>query len=779
MPGGDEAAGAVLVLAPRGRDAELAAATLKKTGIAARVYKNLAELAHGLGDSTNAVLIAEEGLVPSELLLLLDVLGQQPTWSDIPVIILTAPGGGDRASLQALEIFGPGANVTLLERPLRAVTLVAGVKVALRARRRQREVRDLLQQRESVLSSISDAFSALDRDWRYTYVNDRVAELAGLAKDEMVGRVIWDIFPEVVGTEFYDRCHRARENQQPEHFEIFYEPWQRWLDTRIYPTKEGIVIFRADITERREQETLFRENQRRLQELEQRSRVAVEAANVGTFDFYPTTGELLWSDRCNALFGLPPDWKVDYQTYLNGVHPDDRHIIHETVRDVLNPESGGRYDIEYRTIGIQDGKERWISEKGRAVLDSSGHATRFIGTLIDITPSKTAEMALQRAKKDAEEANRAKDQFLAMLSHELRTPLTPVLMTIAALRREPEVGESLQRDLEMLQRNVELEALLIDDLLDLTRITHGKFELHQDAVDVHASIEHALSISSADVAGKNLHVTRDLEAVEHHCWADAARLQQVFWNLIKNAVKFTPADGRIEIRTRNDAAHGIIIEVADNGIGIEPELQPRIFEAFEQGGRGVTTQYGGLGLGLAISKRVIDLHQGTITVHSKGRGQGATFQVRLNAMETSLLEGPAYLLDFEAGAVGPAEILLVEDHEDTARVMRRILETAGYAVAHASSVGAALELADQRKFDLVVSDVGLPDGTGLDLMRQLYHTQGLSGIALSGFGTDEDLAASKAAGFAEHLTKPVDWERLRDAIAQIIRSKKPSRPNES
>jgi CheY-like chemotaxis protein len=331
----------------------------------------------------------------------------------------------------------------------------------------------------------------------------------------------------------------------------------------------------------------------------------------------------------------------------------------------------------------------------------------------------------------------------------------------------------------MLQRNVELEALLIDDLLDLTRITHGKFELHHDAVDVHASIEHALSISSADVAGKNLHVTSELEAVEHHCWADAARLQQVFWNLIKNAVKFTPPNGRIEIRTRNDAAHGIIIEVADNGIGIEPELQPRIFEAFEQGGRGVTTQYGGLGLGLAISKRVIDLHEGTITVHSNGRGQGATFQVRLNAMETSLLEGPAYLLDFEAGASGPAEILLVEDHEDTARVMRRVLETAGYAVAHASSVGAALELADQRKFDLVVSDVGLPDGTGLDLMRQLYHTQGLSGIALSGFGTDEDLAASKAAGFAEHLTKPVDWERLRDAIAQIIRSNKPSRPNES
>jgi len=889
---------AVLLLAPRGKDAEHAAAALSAAEIETVVCLNLIELAQSFDDLTNAIIIAEEALIPSDLLIFLDVLGQQPPWSDIPVIILTAPGGGDHVSVQALEIFGPAANVTLLERPLRSVTLVAAAKVALRARRRQREVRDLLQQRDAILSSISDAFSALDQDWRYTYANAKVAELAGRPVSEIVGRVIWEIFPEAVETEFYKRCHQARETQQAQHFESFYEPWQRWLDTRIYPTQEGLVVFRGDVTERKNQAELLRESERRLHLVQEQSRLAVEAADVGIFDFYPPTGELRWSNRCNELFGLPPESEVDYNVYLSGIHPDDRHIIHETVEGVTRPGSNGRYDIEYRTIGIKDGKERWLSEKGRAVFDASGKVIRFIGALLDITERKhseagirareaqlrfvtdhaasvliahcdreerclfvnvpyamrfgesrenligrslretigeaayaiiaphiaetlkgkrvdfeaeipyatgtrwmaatyvpevesdgqvqsfvaviqditdrkIAELILERAKREAEDANRAKDQFLAMLSHELRTPLTPVLMTIAALRRDPKVNESLRHDLEVLQRNVELEALLIDDLLDLTRFTHGKFELHHEAVDIHAAIDHALSISAPDLTKKNLSVVRQLDAKEHHCWADAARLQQVFWNLIKNAVKFTPHGGRVEIRTQNDADHFIVIDIMDTGIGIDPALQPRIFDAFEQGGRSMTSKFGGLGLGLAIAKRVIDLHHGSITVRSLGRNQGATFTIKFKAMQTSMLDGPAYLLDFDAVAAGPADILLVEDHEDTARVMQRILAAAGYVVAHAPRLADARNLAKDRKFDLVISDLGLPDGTGLELMRELHQAYGLRGIALSGYGTEEDVAASKAAGFAEHLTKPIDWDRLRDAITRLMVTTKP------
>jgi PAS domain S-box-containing protein len=760
--------GAVLVLSPTGKDGELAAAALASAEISARVCADLLQLTSFLSDGISALLIAEEALVVEQLPLLLERLRQQPPWSDIPVIILTAPGGGDRASVQALETFGPAANVTLLERPLRAVTLIAAVKVALRARSRQLQVRDLIAERETILASISDAFSALDRNFRYIYVNDKVAELAGMPKEKLIGRVIWDIFPEAKDTEFFERCHRAMETRQPDHLELYYKPWGRWLETRIYPARDGIVIFRADISERKAQEDKIRESERKLQELEERVRLAVEAADVGTFDFYPPTGELQWSNRCNEIFGLPRGAKVSYATYVNGVHPEDRHIIQETVESVLKPGSSGRYEIEYRVVGREDGRERWVSEKGRAIFDSSGHAVRFIGTILDVTAAKTAAIALEKAKQQAEDANRAKDQFLAMLSHELRTPLTPVLMTITQLRRDPNLSDEILRDLEMLQRNVELEALLIDDLLDLTRIAHGKLELHSDAVNVHTCIEHALAITGADLTAKKLTVIRRLDAPEHHCWADAARLQQVFWNLINNAVKFTPAEGTLEVSTRNEPGHQIVVEVKDSGIGIDPAVQPRIFDAFEQGGPLVTSRFGGLGLGLAVCKRIVDLHQGSISVRSAGPNKGATFTVALRAMETSLLDGPVYYVQDLSARNARASVLLVEDHADTARVLTRLLERNGYEIAHANSISGAEELAGQRHFDVLISDLGLPDGSGLDLMRRLRQRHSLTGIALSGYGMDEDRAASRAAGFAEHFTKPVDSERLLNAVSRLL-----------
>lgn len=759
--------GVVLVVAPTGKDAALAESVLLAAGIPARSFRRLTEAAAVIDDKTAALVIAEEALVVSEVAVLREKLEQQPPWSDIPVIILTSSAGGDQASLRALDIFGARINLTLLERPLRTITLVSSLRVALRARQRQHEVRDLLEERETVLASISDAFSYLDRDWRYVYVNDRVAELAGLPREKILGQNIWEIFPEAVDSEFYRLAHIAMDERRPTQGEFFHAPWGRWLDTRIYPAKNGIVVFRADVSARKEQERLAREREAKLRESQERLRLATEAADIGTFDFYPGTGELEFSDRSRELFGIPPDMKVTYETYLTGVHPDDRHIVHDTVARVRQPGSTGRFDIEYRTIGIADGKERWVAERGRAVLDAAGQVMRFIGTMLDITDRKNAEILLQRAKYEAEEANRAKDRFLAMLSHELRTPLTPVLMTITSLRREPDLSDDMRRDLEVLQRNVELEALLIDDLLDLTRIAHGKLELHSDAVDIHGTLEHALSISAGDIVAKKIQVIRHFNAREHHCWADPARLQQVFWNLVKNSAKFTPEGGRLEISTRNNEGHQLIIEVSDNGIGIDPNLMPRIFDAFEQGGGTITSRYGGLGLGLAISKRVVDLHHGTIAARSEGRGRGATFTVTLNAMETSLLEGPVLYLESEPPPARHVQILFVEDHEDTARVLGRILKNAGYDVSHAGTMTAALSLAAGRRFDLLVSDLGLPDGSGLQLMKTLGENQGLMGIALSGFGSEDDVAASFAAGFAAHLTKPVDWERLRAEIDRL------------
>jgi PAS domain S-box-containing protein len=764
----------VVVFLPRNREQILATTALKRANIRIEICEHFNQLDARISEQTGVVLFAEEAFLGAQISRFLEHLHAQPPWSDLPLLALTSGNETDDPHHRILDLLGLNANLTFVARPFRGLTLVSAVQAALRARRHQFAVRDLIAERETVLASISDAFSALDRNWRYIYANERVAEFAGMPANEMIGRVIWDVFPDAVGTEFYDRCQHVMRTGEPSYGEFFHAPWGRWVDVRIYPTKGGIVIFRADVTERKKQERLAHEREAKLKESQDRLRLATEAADIGTFDFFPKTRELQFSERSRELFGIPPEAEVTYETYLAGVHPDDRHLVHETVQRVRQPGSSGRFDIEYRTIGLRDGKERWVAERGRAVRDPSGEITRFIGTMLDITDTKNAEILLQQAKRAAEEANQAKDQFLAMLSHELRTPLTPVLMTIAALRREPDLSDELRRDLEMVQRNIELEALLIDDLLDLTRIAHGKLELHSDAVDVHNIIDHALSISAGDLSAKNIRVTRRFEAREHHCWADPARLQQVFWNLVKNAAKFTPEGGRLDLHTRNNDAHQVIIEITDNGIGIDPDVMPRIFDAFEQGGRIVTTRYGGLGLGLAISKRVVDLHHGTIAARSAGPGQGSAFVVTLNAMETSLLEGPVFFLESEPALARHLRILFVEDHADTARVLGRILQTAGFDVSHANSLVNARELANSRRFDLVISDVGLPDGSGLDLMRGLREKQGLTGIALSGFGTDDDVAASTAAGFAEHITKPVDWERLKSAIERLTPPKKPA-----
>jgi nitrogen-specific signal transduction histidine kinase/ActR/RegA family two-component response regulator len=373
----------------------------------------------------------------------------------------------------------------------------------------------------------------------------------------------------------------------------------------------------------------------------------------------------------------------------------------------------------------------------------------------------------------AEAANRAKDQFLAVLSHELRTPLTPALVAAELLERRtdlpPDVGEAAA----MIRRNVELEVKLIDDLLDLTRVTRGKLQLDRAPVDLHETVKHAAEACGGEARAKGLTLALDLQAAPAAVMGDATRLQQVLWNLVKNAVKFTPAGGRVTVRTRRPAgADRVQVEVADTGVGIDPAVLPRIFDAFEQGGAAVTRQFGGLGLGLAISKALVELHGGTLTAASDGPGRGATFVLALPAAAA----GPAAPVRPAArngdGLAG-VRVLLVEDNADTARVMGRVLQGWGCAVTAAGSVAAAAAAAGEGAFDLVLSDLGLPDGSGHDLMRQLAARHGLRGIALSGYGMEADVRESLAAGFAEHLTKPVDLERLEAALRRLVAGGRP------
>jgi len=384
--------------------------------------------------------------------------------------------------------------------------------------------------------------------------------------------------------------------------------------------------------------------------------------------------------------------------------------------------------------------------------------------LLEQSQSLAAE--LQKTNKELQEkarSNLAKDQFLAMLSHELRTPLTPVLASAVALESEPDLSESVHESLQMIRRNVELEARLIDDLLDLTRIDKGKIQLSFEVVNAHTLLQNVMEICQADIDRKHLTPELYLGAHKVHLRADSARFQQIFWNLINNAVKFTPRGGRISISTSDGTGDQLRVEIADTGLGIEPESLPKIFDAFEQGGR---TQLGGLGLGLAISKALVEAHNGSITAESAGPNKGSKFTLTFPTCEKVDAQAPltASPITAERRAM---RILLVEDHEDTKQSLTKLLRLRVYNVQSASNIKSALGLITKDQFDVPISDLGLPDGSGIDLIRKVSSDRPVLGIALTGFGMEEDVRKSREAGFKHHLVKPIDLNKL-DSIIQEL-----------
>ncbi|HWE97027.1 MAG TPA: ATP-binding protein [Tepidisphaeraceae bacterium] len=382
------------------------------------------------------------------------------------------------------------------------------------------------------------------------------------------------------------------------------------------------------------------------------------------------------------------------------------------------------------------------------------------------------EEDLRAANATAEAAGRAKDRFLAVLSHELRTPLSPVVMTIAALVDDPSLPLAARQDLAMVRRNIDLETKLIDDLLDLSRVTTGKLRLQLQPARLHEVLGFALESCESDLSTKNLLVELRLQAEDDRVHADPARLQQVFWNLLKNAAKFTPENGHITVHTCNPTDGRIEVAVTDNGIGIAPEILPKIFDAFEQGDARNTQQFGGLGLGLAISKAIVDIHGGAIRAHSAGKAHGATFTVGLPlSARVPTTRAPAQPSRNGNGHGVRPRLLLVEDHADTARVLAMLLKRSGYPVQLAHNVADALELAAAESFDLLVSDIGLPDASGYDLMSQLRDRYQMRGIALSGYGMEEDMRRSHEAGFADHVVKPVNFADLEAVIQKLTNGK--------
>jgi signal transduction histidine kinase len=425
--------------------------------------------------------------------------------------------------------------------------------------------------------------------------------------------------------------------------------------------------------------------------------------------------------------------------------------------------------------GPPDDLGRRFEARSSRLLDR--RTTGRVLVLRDIAERLRAE-AERAARVEAEAADRAKEAFLAVLSHELRNPLAPILAGVDGMLDDPSTPSSSRPTLEMIRRNAALEARLIEDLLDMTRVRRGRLHLNPEVVDAHAVIRHALEVCEPDLRCRSLALEVDLSAEDHHVEFDPARLQQVAWNLIRNALKFTPDGGAVTVRTRlrtpalPDAPARLAFEVVDSGIGIDPDLLPRVFEAFEQGDAEAARRSGGLGLGLAICRALVDAQGGRICASSPGRGLGSTFRVELATVPVPAPPAPGP----PSSPPGPVErppvrVLLVEDNADTRSIVSRMLRKAGFEVETAGDLSSAIALARSAPVRVLVTDIGLPDGSGLDLLRALRDGEHppIAGITMSGFGSDLDLIKSRQAGFARHLTKPIRLDDLTRAILQAAR----------
>jgi PAS domain S-box-containing protein len=515
---------------------------------------------------------------------------------------------------------------------------------------------------------------------------------------------------------------------------------------------------------------------------EERLRLALEGSRTGSWDWSFETGRIIWDDYMYPLFGRSREqFGGSLQSFLEIVHPDDRSLLQAAIdRSIAENRP---FEADFRIIGL-DGTIRHMGARGRVFYDGNGKPVRMSGVAMDITASKKNEEELSRAKEAAEAANRAKDDFLAILSHELGTPLTPVLAGVSMLEEDETVPPDVKRDLAMIRRNIEVESHLIDDLLDVTAIIRGKLELNRQPADVRALLEHAMRNYCAGAAAKkNLRVSIKITATETYVLADSPRMTQVFWNLLQNACKFTPDDGAIDVQVYNEPVPDgpnpdLIVVICDTGIGISAENMARIFNAFEQGEASRTRTFGGLGLGLAISRAIVEMHAGKISAESDGRNRGARFTIRLRTVSPPAGKDEIRATDSPeiAGRTTARRlrVLLVEDHPDTAHQLTRLLERAGHEVTWAGSVReardlifASSEISVEEAFNILISDLGLPDGSGHDLMRDLAARHPIPGIALSGYGMKEDILESMAAGFSRHITKPVDWQELKQAIEKI------------
>jgi PAS domain S-box-containing protein len=770
----------VLILAPTGKDAELTRSILGRADIVCVCCGELEQLCAELPAGAGAVLVAEEAVIPGRDDCLAAWLAKQPAWSDLPVLVLARRGADSAAVAQAMDQLG---NVTVLERPTRVAALVSAVRSALRARQRQYEARDHLVQitqasefqsrLAAIVESSDDAIISKTLDGHILTWNSGAERLFGYTAQEVIGRPITILIPPERQAEEPVILARLRRGERIEHFEtvrVTKDGRRRDISLTVSPIRDGAgTIIGAskvarDITQRKRAEF-----QRRASETEARRLLELNSTTMASL------GEGVFTvDREGLVTSLNPEGERLFGW-------SEQELLGRRMHDVTHYRrpDGSPFPIEecsgFRVLhegqplrGFEDvfirkdGTFFPVSYSSSPLRDHEGQIVGLVVAFQDITERKAAEQALR-------DADRRKDEFLAMLAHELRNPLAPIRNSLNILRLSSRHDPAVEQVGEMMERQVNHMVRLVDDLLEVSRITRGKIELRKEPIEVAAVVRTAVETSRPliEAAGHQLAVS--LPPAPITLDGDPVRLAQVISNLLNNAAKYTESGGQIWLTVRREAG-GIAISVRDNGTGIPPDMLPKIFELFMQVDRNLERAQGGLGIGLTLVKSLVELHGGSVTAASDGPGQGSEFVVHLPLASASAPALPAVEKERPASVLPRRQVLVVDDNRDAAQSLGMLLSVLGADVKVAFSGPEALKAIAAHRPDVVLLDIGMPGMDGHEVARQIRLQAELAQvtlIALTGWGQEEDRRKSESAGFDFHLTKPADMSALQALLLSL------------
>ncbi len=726
---------------------------------------------------------------------LLHALRNNPRTSAVPVIVISARAG-EEARVEGIEA---GADDYLVK-PFSARELLARVRTHLELARIRREAN---KQIIDIWESITDGFFALDREWRYVYINAE-AEQMGFNRSELLGKSIWEAFPEIVGTEIETEFRRAMTSHEPQEFEALYEPWGKWFETKLFLTAEGnLAGYFRDITARKRAEQALRESEERFAKAFNSSPFILTISSL-------VTGKLIEVNETFVNYsGYKREEVIGKTTVDLGLwnSVEDREAEMDFIR-----EHGKLRNAEYK-FRMRNGVEL-VGLLSAERIDIGGEACTLT-VVQDITDLKRAEeererllrneqiarleaeqaqmlsaellVREQQARAQAEAASRTKDEFLATVSHELRTPLNAMLGWLAMLRGGKASADMFARGLETIDRNAKSQAKLIEDLLDVSRIITGKLRLDVQPVELRVVIQAAAEVVRPAADAKEIRLQLSFDPDAGPVSGDSQRLQQIVWNLLSNAVKFTPRGGRVEVRLERVDSH-VEISVSDTGQGISPEFMPHLFERFRQADSSYTRRHGGLGLGLAIVRHLVELHGGTVLAQSAGEGRGAVFTVHLPIQTAqdarpSKVDLAALGQAVSADAFSPAptrldglQVVLVEDEPDAREIVKIMLEQYGANVRAAACAVEGLRLIEEVQPDVLISDIEMQEEDGYSLIRRVRALEAGRGaipaIALTAHARSADRLRALAAGFDAHVAKPVDLVELTTVIDSVARRRR-------